>query len=134
MQMTLNLVRDVDWSHFLTNYISEKLFNYVLLNLNEDKVFILDDYINNILEIQLSTKEILKFAFENLVIADTGSEFVVMIDPNINIPNSKHKLITVIKLIDYGNLEVRGCGIISQAFSYIVMQLPNLVTLYRLQR
>jgi len=132
--MTLNLVRDVDWSHFLTNYISEKLFNYVLLNLNEDKVFILDDYINNILEIQLSTKEILKFAFENLVIADTGSEFVVMIDPNINIPNSKHKLITVIKLIDYGNLEVRGCGIISQAFSYIVMQLPNLVTLYRLQR
>lgn len=134
MQMTLNLDRGVDWNDFLINYIPDKLFNYVVLNLNEEKVLSLDEYLYKHLNIKSSSRDIIEYGLDNLFISDTGTEFIVMIDSTLSVPDSKENLLSTIKLIDYGNLEVRGINLISQAFNYVVMQIHNLVKMYRLTR
>jgi hypothetical protein len=130
--MTLNLSRDADWSDFLTNFIPDKLFNYVMLNLNEEKVSSLDEYLYESLKINSSSTDVIEYGLKNLFISDTGSEFIVMIDSTLFMPKTNQNLLNLIKLIDYGNLEVKGLNIISEAFSYIVMQIQNLVKLYKL--
>lgn len=132
--MILNLEREFDWNDFLINYIPEKLFNYVVLNLNEEKVLSLDEYLHKHLKINSSSRDIIEYGFNNLFISDTGTEFIVMIDSTLNVPDSTENLLSVIKLIDYGNLEIKGINLISQAFSYVVMQIHNFVKMYRLTR
>ena len=132
--MTLNLTRDFDWNDFLINYIPEKLFNYVVLNLNEEKTSSLDEYLYKNLKIKNSSRDIIEYGLNNLFISDTGAEFLVMIDPTLNVPDSTENLLSVIKLIDYGNLEVRGLNLVSKAFDYVVMQVQNFVKVYRLTR
>lgn len=132
--MILKLSNNIDLTDFLTNYIPKKLFNYVLLNLNEDKLIQLDEYLNKHLGIKESSIDIIEYGFNNMFISDTGTGFIVMIDNNILIPDSSQKLINIINLINYGNLEVRGCNIVSQAFNYVESQLNNMVLLYRLKR
>ena len=134
MQMTLNLTRDFDWNDFLINYIPEKLFNYVVLNLNEEKTSSLDEYLYKNLKIKNSSRDIIEYGLNNLFISDTGAEFLVMIDSTLNVPDSTENLLSVIKLIDYGNLEVRGLNLVSKAFDYVVMQVQNFVKVYRLTR
>lgn len=132
--MTLNLERDVDWNDFLTNYIPEKLFKYVVLNLNEEKVLSLDEYLQTHLKINSSSRDIIEYGLDNLFISDTGTEFIVMIDSTLSVPDSTENLLSTIKLIDMGNLEVKGINLVSQAFSYVVMQIHNFVKMYRLTR
>lgn len=134
MEMTLNLSRDFDWSDFLTNFIPEKLFNYVVLNLNEEKVSSLDEYLIESLKINNSSRDIIEYGLNNLFISDNGTEYIVRVDNNLLVPETNQNLLTVIKLIEYGNLEVKGINLISQAFSYVVMQIQNFVDVYLLTR
>lgn len=134
MEMTLNLSRDFDWSDFLTNFIPEKLFNYVVLNLNEEKVSSLDEYLIESLKINNSSRDIIEYGLNNLFISDNGTEYIVRVDNNLLVPDTNQNLLTVIKLIEYGNLEVKGINLISQAFSYVVMQIQNFVDVYLLTR
>jgi len=134
MEMTLNLSRDFDWSDFLTNFIPEKLFNYVVLNLNEEKVSSLDEYLIESLKINNSSRDIIEYGLNNLFISDNGTEYIVRVDNNLFVPDTNQNLLTVIKLIEYGNLEVKGINLISQAFSYVVMQIQNFVDVYMLTR
>lgn len=132
--MTLNLSRDFDWSDFLTNFIPEKLLNYVVLNLNEEKVSSLDEYLIESLKINNSSRDIIEYGLNNLFISDNGTEYIVRVDNNLLVPDTNQNLLIVIKLIEYGNLEVKGINLISQAFSYVVMQLQNFVDVYMLTR
>lgn len=134
MEMTLNLSRDFDWSDFLTNFIPEKLLNYVVLNLNEEKVSSLDEYLIESLKINNSSRDIIEYGLNNLFISDNGTEYIVRVDNNLLVPDTNQNLLIVIKLIEYGNLEVKGINLISQAFSYVVMQLQNFVDVYMLTR
>lgn len=132
--MTLNLSRDFDWSDFLTNFIPEKLLNYVVLNLNEEKVSSLDEYLIESLKINNSSRDVIEYGLNNLFISDNGTEYIVRVDNNLLVPDTNQNLLTVIKLIEYGNLEVKGINLISQAFSYVVMQIQNFVDVYMLTR
>lgn len=132
--MTLNLSRDFDWSDFLTNFIPEKLLNYVVLNLNEEKVSSLDEYLIESLKINNSSRDIIEYGLNNLFISDNGTEYIVRVDNNLLVPDTNQNLLIVIKLIEYGNLEVKGINLISQAFSYVVMQIQNFVDVYMLTR
>ena len=134
MEMTLNLSRDFDWSDFLTNFIPEKLLNYVVLNLNEEKVSSLDEYLIESLKINNSSRDVIEYGLNNLFISDNGTEYIVRVDNNLLVPDTNQNLLTVIKLIEYGNLEVKGINLISQAFRYVVMQLQNFVDVYMLTR
>lgn len=134
MEMTLNLSRDFDWSDFLTNFIPEKLLNYVVLNLNEEKVSSLDEYLIESLKINNSSRDVIEYGLNNLFISDNGTEYIVRVDNNLLVPDTNQNLLIVIKLIEYGNLEVKGINLISQAFSYVVMQLQNFVDVYMLTR
>lgn len=134
MQMMLKLYPLVDWTYFIENFIPEKLLNNVLLNYNEDKASLINDYLQEELKIGLSAKEIITYAIENLHISKDNDDYTVMIDGALLVPGTKYNLLNIVKLIDSGNLEVRGLNIVSQAFAFIVMQLPNLIALYRLTR
>ena len=57
-----------------------------------------------------------------------------MIDTVRNVPNSSQNLLKTVKLLDFGNLEIKGLNVLSAGFDYIVMQIHNLVTVYRRMR
>ena len=134
MQMTLDLDKNFDWNDFLINFIPDKLFNYVVLNLNEDKATALNDYLLDNLQIKSTVLEILEYAIRNMFLSNSSRGFVLMIDTVRNVPNSSQNLLKTVKLLDFGNLEIKGLNVLSAGFDYIVMQIHNLVTVYRRMR
>ena len=54
----------------------------------------------------------------------------VSIDNNNVEPKSQEKVISLVKLIEYGNLEIRGLHVIDDAFRYIKEHLYALYKLY----
>lgn len=59
-----------------------------------------------------------------------NSHWSVSIDNNIIEPKSQEKVISLVKLIEYGNLEIRGLHIIDASFRYIKKHLYALYKLY----
>lgn len=121
---------EVDYEKFANTYISRKMKEYLKLNLTENRLKLLTDYINNNLNIPLSCWEILKLAIENLSVDYSGDDVIIKIDRNMYIPGSKHLLISVIKLIDNGNLEVPGLHILTNLQYEILKNIHTSVGVY----
>ena len=94
----------------------------------------MDEYLIESLKINNSSRDIIEYGLNNLFISDNGTEYIVRVDNNLLVPDTNQNLLIVIKLIEYGNLEVKGINLISQAFSYVVMQIQNFVDVYMLTR
>ena len=59
--------------------------------------------------------------------------YIIRINDNIEETKSKEKLSTLIRLVDYGNLEVRGIHLINSSIEYIKSNLLNIYRMFQLK-
>lgn len=55
------------------------------------------------------------------------------IDNNIIEPKSQEKVIALVKLIEYGNLDVKGLHVVDSTFRYIQSHLKEIYTTYKMK-
>lgn len=107
-------------------YICNIIRAYILTNIDYEQVKGIETIIN------LDTSKLLfgtKFvSIKSLIISATqnlriqkvnNSYYVIDINPNVVVPNTKLKLLDVCKLINYGNLLCKGYPIFTCAFNNI---------------
>ena len=130
MKLSMYLGTHVDYSHFFRFYVKFKLYDYVRLNLSETKSKDLEKYLKDNFNISMTIKQILDFAFRNMQFDNSRGTYKMYINPSVTIPNSYIKLDTVLKLFEYGNLEVKGLGLFTKGRDYIVKNISKLYGQY----
>lgn len=69
-----------------------------------------------------SIPQILNAMISNLIFNKNGNKLIVMIDSNIKTDDGI-SILSLVKLINYGNLDIKGCNIINEAFDYVITML-----------
>lgn len=81
----------------------------------------------------ISVYNIYRLAVENLKIKQIRENyFSIFIDNNINIPNSYTKLHSIVALLEYGTLSIRGCRVLSEVMKAIADSLTTYYHEFRL--
>lgn len=118
------------------NYLIKQLQKLIIEKYNKEKSFIIEKYINDneIIKYRYSDKytsvlDLYKIAVSNLKIkSDKKSNmYNITVDKNIMIPDSNTYLISIVKLLEFGNLEVQKYGLLENCMQYIC---DNLDTFY----
>lgn len=123
-----NLIQDL--KDFFDVFLRAKMKEFIGLNLNDNRFVIIQHYIEDEYDSTI-TIETLKYAIDSMNRFDNGYLHLFEIDNNLLCNEvSNEKLITIIKLIEFGNLEVKGLGIFQETFNYIENNLSLLVEEY----
>ena len=75
-------------------------------------------------EFNIDSKQIILFEIKNLSISSTSIDYIIRIDNNLKYNHMN--LGKLINLITYGNRDVKGYNIISNIFTLIKDDLPNI--------
>lgn len=127
MRLELNLGTDVNYTDFVNNYLMTNLYNYIRLNLSETKSKIFENYLRNNYNIKFSLRQILDLAFRYMNFENSRGTYKFYVNNSVVVPGTIFKLESVLELIEYGNLEIRGLGVFTKGRDYII---KNLVDLY----
>lgn len=109
----------VDLSGFINNYILRLMRSYVRSHLNTK---LLDNY-----DINKKGFITMLFKVNYLRCQQVGNNYIIDINPNINMLNSYVKFIDICYLINYGNSSSPAYPIFSKMFSYMRKELPSLL-------
>ena len=114
---------------FIENYViralKEKIISSVhSKNLSQVNEFLKSEYGINV-DTVLSSME-----FSVNRVSDV---YVISIDNNTIEEKSQEKVISLIKLIEYGNLKIKGLNVINDSFKYIKKHLKLLYRLYQMR-
>ena len=118
------------------NYLIKQLQKLIIEKYNKEKSFMIEKYINDneIIKYRYSDKytsvlDLYKIAVSNLKTKSDKKSNVynITVDKNIMIPGSNTYLISIVKLLEFGNLEVQKYGLLENCMQYIC---DNLDTFY----
>lgn len=121
MRFTINLDTSsiLDLKDFFDVFLRDKMKEFIGLNLSDSRFKLIQDYIESEYESTI-TIETLNYAIDSMQRTDNGYLHSFEINNNVLCNEvSKEKLITIIKLVEFGNLEVKGLSIFQETFDYI---------------
>lgn len=113
------------------NWLIEQMQIYMQSNIDERQLARFDAFIFNNQIIRtidnsnryISCKSILIGSTYNLIYEKTSNEYIISINPNINIPNTYNKFIDIVSLIDSGNLSLSSYSIYSDMMEFFAKDL-----------
>lgn len=82
-----------------------------------------DEEFGQIIETLLHNKD----AF---IINKNGKQYIIEINPNIVVKTNGLSLESLIRMIDYGNLDVKGLHIVDSAMKYVQLMINDVYRLY----
>lgn len=121
MRFTINLDTNSipDLKDFFDVFLRDKMKEFIGLNLSDSRFKLIQDYIESEYESTI-TIETLNYAIDSMQRTDNGYLHSFEINNNVLCNEvSNEKLITIIKLVEFGNLEVKGLNIFQETFDYI---------------
>ena len=121
MRFTVNLDTSSipDVKNFFDVFLRDKMKEFIGLNLSDSRFKLIQDYIENEYKSTI-TIETLNYAIDSMQRTDNGYLHSFEINNNVLCNEiSNEKLITIIKLVEFGNLEVKGLNIFQETFDYI---------------
>lgn len=129
--MYLFLSREFDYDFILQ--VVAKLVRHIKINIHKENFIQTDLEINLIpgLKEIISTKEIILSALGKINIVKQSNHYIVEFDPIINYPNTRIKMITLLKLITYGNSQVQGNTVVLDEFKKLNTKLDYLYEMYK---
>lgn len=80
---------------------------------------------------KVSCKEIIEFALKNLQIITTATHYQVQINPAVYYPGTTTRLITLLKMINYGNRYFKGIPLITDECKLLNNELDSLYDQYK---
>jgi hypothetical protein len=125
----MKIIIDTQDDIFASNFIPEVLRDYVIKNYRDVKAKKLNSYLEEF-NIRQPVRTILIYAIENLKVSKEGNMYTLEIDKNKNVPNTVFNLETVVKLITYGTIDIKGYDILLKAFEFVTKKMKSLKKLY----
>lgn len=124
----------------LDGFISEKLIPEIQevfpSMINDGKLISVNDFINNTLKLSpqgrwINVKDVLVSAIYNLVYTEMpNGSYVISIDSNQIVPDTRAKIIEVARLVNYGNMSVPSYPIFDEVFKFFADNLNDLYIEY----
>ena len=107
--------------------IPKFIINRMMSLISKNNYRVMQDYLKD--NFDLSLEEIVtQIALKGFSYSKVKDLLIIRINDNIKEEKSQEKLSTLIRLIDYGNREVRGINLINSSIEYIR---ENILNIYR---
>ena len=108
-----------NYSPRFINFLIKIIKNRVITKLSLNKLKAWDKYLDAINKNHESAKEIILISLSKLVYIIEDNYIIITINNNYVLSKLHLKLIDAIKLINFGNMEIKGYPIISDTFQYV---------------
>jgi len=139
LELDLENVESKDRVPFV-NYIIKQIQKEVLNQFDERKVYKLENYINSnkiidfiLRDKYIKVRDIYLTAVYNLIIEELDEDiFNIIVNRNINVPDSNSLLISLLKLLEYGNLSVNKYGLLTKIMQDIADNIDTYFNKYKL--
>lgn len=115
---------------FVYNQIPLVLTDYINKYCDDLRCAKLNEYLVNKLGIHSNVREILKYCISNLTIVKDLNGYLIRPSTTKYIPNTNYAIDSIVRLIDSGNMEIKGYNILSQAFNYVKGHIHLLLYVY----
>lgn len=109
----------------LLNRVKDSLDEYISNNLSVTRSEELENYLSSNFNIKTPVRKIFKIAVDNLKTVTNYSKLTFRIDKFIMVDNIR--LNSIIKLITYGNLEIKPYNIWTESFEYIKSNIDEII-------
>ena len=116
--------KDILDKEFISKFIPQIIISRALILAKKRNTQQMNEYLKK--NLKLSIEEIINQI--EFSINETNDRYSLSINSNIYENKTHERLISLVKLIDYGNLEIKGLNIINTSMYYVN---NNLVGLYR---
>lgn len=111
------------------NLFPEAISTYIYEKKDSEKRSeIIDEYLKENFNIDLDT--VIDNVCENLTIDEALGKYRIHVNFNRTEPITGQNINTLVNLIDYGNLEIRGINLINASFNYVQDHYTELYHLY----
>lgn len=81
-------------------------------------------------KVRLNSADILVAYFNNLIILENEEQFTIQVNPVANVPRTLLKLKDIAKLINDGNLDLKGLHVVDKIFDKIADNIRSYYQLY----
>lgn len=109
-------------SYPFVNYVKSELSKLIKSSINKSQTKNLDLYFSKLFEdksVKYNTRQLIEMGANNLVIVPFPQYYLIEINNNIKIPLTDYKLIDVCKLINDGNVELKGISIFDNCILFM---------------
>ena len=103
-------------------YLKSELSKIIKVNIDDSKIKQLDIYFNELLNgynAYYTTRQIIEMGANNLTITIFPQYYLIGIDGNMLLPQTDIKLLDACKLINDGNVELKGFPIFNNCINFI---------------
>lgn len=126
-------VIDEGFANWLSSLIKTKLISnigkYKLVNW--DKYLTTSDSVNRLYKKDYRTSEVIIFAANNIVCSCVPGEVVITFDnTKFVLGFDRLRLSTIVKTINYGTLDIKGCPIFIDTLTYFEENIDTYIRLY----
>ncbi len=116
--------RDILDKEFISKFVPQVIISRALILAKKRNTQQMNEYLKK--TFKLSIEEIINQI--EFSINETNDRYSLSINSNIYENKTNERLISLVKLVDYGNLEIKGLNIVNTSMYYVN---NNLVGLYR---
>ena len=128
-----NQIVDTDFDKWLIPYIRVKIFASLgQYNLQQwDAYLTTSKNVPRLYDKTYSTREVIQFACQHLVCKGVPSEISIQFDNTQFVPGfDRLRLTTLVKTINYGTLDMNGCPIFSDVFTWFIENIDDYIKFY----
>jgi hypothetical protein len=125
----MKLIINTQQEDFVKEYIPSILKEFVIKGYRDIKAKKLNDYLLGF-NVKQSVRTILIEAVNNLSITKDNDDYTLEVDKNKILPNTAFNLETVVKLITYGTVEIKGYDLLLKAFDFVTKKIKTLKKMY----
>lgn len=124
MTIYLKDIANENFIRIIPQFIIRRVFDLI----NKNKYVAMQEYLKE--HYKISIEDIVEqLALKGFSYNKVKDLYIIRINDNIEESKSKEKLSTLIRLVDYGNLDIRGIHLINSSIEFIK---DNLLNIYRM--
>ena len=128
--MTIYL-KDIVNENFV-RIIPQFIIRRVLEQIDKNHYIAMQEYLKE--NYKVSIEDVIKeLALRGFSYSKVKDLYIVRLNDNIKEEKSQQKLSTLVRLIDYGNLEIKGVHLINNSIEYIKDNILNIYRIYQMK-
>ena len=117
--MELVIVKNKYYSYSFVKWLTNVVRMEVMSNLSLDLLPRYEQEIYNLFNVNVNYVDVIKQALNNLQILDSNNKYIVQINSNIKYKDTNLCLNTLVNLLDYGTLQIKGSHLFSNVFNNV---------------
>lgn len=126
----MKLVISKEYPYSFAMWITKRLKFEIMSRIESRKFELFEEYVFNTLDIRVSAYQIAIKYLDEIRISITKDSYVIQPNENIKYKNSNVRLSSLINLLDFGTLNLKGYSVFNQTFNRMQKELPIYFEMY----